>query len=81
MNACNWEAIHGFQSPSEYKRFCAWLSAQVESGLAEAVPITTPSGDLAFGLNEHWYRCKATGEVWRLVDPDVPFRGAWGPLK
>lgn len=80
MNSCNWEAIHGFESPGEYKRFFSWLSDQVESGLVESVPVIKPSDDLIFGLEERWYRCKASGETWRLVTPQAPFRGLWGPL-
>lgn len=80
MSSCNWEAIHGFESPCEYKRFCSWLSDQVSSGLVESVPLIEPSGDLIFGLEERWYRCKASGETWRLVAPQAPFRGLWGPI-
>lgn len=80
MNACNWEAIHGFESPGEYKRFCLWLSTQLDTGLVESVPVLAPSTDLIFGLEEQWYRCKASGDTWRLVAPQSPFRGAWEPL-
>lgn len=81
MNLCNWEAIQGFESPGEYRRFCTWLAEQIESGLVESVPVIEPSNDLIFGLEEIWYRCKASGEVWRLVAPQAPFRGSWGELK
>jgi hypothetical protein len=80
MNSCNWEVIHGFESPREYRRFCSWLSDQVDAGLVECVPITEPSEDLIFGLEERWYRCKASAETWRLVAPQAPFRGLWGPV-
>ena len=81
MNACNWEAIHGFESLSEYNRFCLWLSAQVVEGLVEHIPVSKPSEDLIFGLDEMWYRCKVSGEVWRLVAPQAPFRGMWDVVK
>lgn len=81
MNSCNWEAIHGFESPGEYKRFCLWLSAQVDAGIAETVSAGKRSDDLIFGLDEMWYRCKASGEVWRLIAPQAPFRGLWDGLK
>ncbi len=81
MNSCNWETIHGFESLGEYRRFCAWLSMQVNDSLIESVPVTKTSRDLIFGLEEHWYRCKASGEIWRLVAPQAPFRGLWGPVE
>jgi hypothetical protein len=80
MNMCNWEAIHGFESPGEYKRFCSWLSDQIDAGLVEGIPVTKQSGDLIFGLDVRWYRCKASEEVWRLVAPQAPFKGAWEPI-
>lgn len=80
MNLCNWEAIHGFESPGEFARFCAWIEAQVDAGLVEHVPVREPSSDLIFGLEERWYRCNASGEVWRLVAPEPPFRGFWEEL-
>jgi hypothetical protein len=80
MNLCNWEVIHGFESPGEFRRFCSWLSDQVNTGLVERVPVTEPSGDLIFGLEECLYRCKASGETWRLVAPQAPFRGSWSPI-
>jgi hypothetical protein len=80
MNSCNWEAIHGFESPGEYRRFCLWLAEQVDAGLVECMQVTKPSDDLIFGLDERWYQCKASGEMWRLVAPQSPFRGMWGPV-
>ena len=80
MNLCNWEGIHGFESPGEYTRFCSWLSAQVDAGLAECIPVSRPSDDLIFGVEERWYRCIASGDVWRLVAPQAPFRGVWQEL-
>lgn len=80
MNSCGWESIHGFESPREYARFCAWIAAQVDAGEFEQVPVSEPSSDLIFGVEERWYRCKTSGEVWRLVAPEPPFRGLWGEL-
>lgn len=80
MNSCNWEAIHGFESPGEYERFCSWLSSQINTGMVEIMAVTKPSDDLVFGLEERRYRCKASGETWRLVVPQAPFRGLWEPI-
>jgi hypothetical protein len=81
MNLCNWEVIHGFETPREYRRFCAWVSDQISAGMVEEISVIQPSRDLIFGLEEHWYRCKASGEIWRLVTPEFPFRGFWGPVQ
>lgn len=63
MNACNWEIIDGFDSPGEYKRFCVWLSVQVDLDAVEHIPITKPSIDLISGLEERWYRCIESGDM------------------
>lgn len=80
MSTCNWDAIHGFVSPGEYERFLLWLSAQVDAEVAETVQVTNPSADLIYGVEERWYRCKASGQTWRLVSPQAPYRGAWEPI-
>lgn len=77
MSHCNWEAIHGFDTPGEYRRFCVWLESQVEDGLVESIPVGQSNEVIHFGLDEKWFRCKKSGEVWRLVAPDSPFRGSW----
>lgn len=77
MNRCNWEAIHGFDTPGEYRRFCAWLEAQVTNGMVEKIPIGHSKKEVPFGADERWFRCKESGEVWRLVAPDAPSRGFW----
>lgn len=43
----------------------------------EEVAVEVPWNIHVGGLNERWYRNTSTGEVWRLVDPDGPFRGVW----
>jgi hypothetical protein len=75
MNNCNWEAIHGFVSPGEFQRFCAWLEAQVQSGLVEEVEVNQDK--LYFGDEEKWFKCKESGAIWRRVAPEFPFRGLW----
>ena len=73
-----WEIIDGFRSPSEFERFERWLGEQVDAGQAEAVPVDITWRD-ANPLFEEWYRCIETGEVWRLLFPDPPSRGAFVP--
>jgi hypothetical protein len=77
MNNCNWEAIHGFVSPGEFQRFCAWLEAQIQSGAVDEIEVNKENSSMPFGFEEKWFRCKSSGEVWRRVAPEFPFRGLW----
>jgi hypothetical protein len=74
-----WEEIHGFASPGEYDRFVEFIHGQVASGHAEQVEV-----DENYGRGEiyggSWFRDTESGEVWRLVPPDPPFRGLWEPV-
>jgi hypothetical protein len=71
-----WEEIHGFQSPSEYARFVAYIESQVRSG--EAIEVSANSqyhkGEIYGG---RWFQDIGSREVWRLIAPDFPFRGLW----
>jgi hypothetical protein len=29
------------------------------------------------GFFERWYKCNKCGTVWRLVEPDSPYKGIW----
>lgn len=78
MNSCNWEGIDAFSSPGEYRRFCTWIGDQVASGLAEQVAVQDSYAGEMF--DEKWFRCKQSGDVWRLVAPDGPFHGYWGAV-
>jgi hypothetical protein len=74
-----WEEIHGFQSPAEFKKFVRYIESQVNSGeVVEVYP------DPNYGKGEiyggRWFRNLETGEVWRLVPPDIPFKGLWEPV-
>jgi hypothetical protein len=77
LNNCNWESIDGFESPGEFQRFCTWLDAQVQSGAVVDLAINKKSPSMPFGFEEKWFRCKASGETWRRVTPEFPFRGLW----
>lgn len=74
-----WEEIHGFQSPAEFKKFVRYIESQVNSG--EVVEIYP---DPNYGKGEiyggRWFKNLETGEVWRLVAPDIPFKGLWEPV-
>jgi hypothetical protein len=71
-----WEEIHGFDSLGEYKRFCAYIEAQVASGIAIERPVDPKYGKgKIFG--GRWFEDVDSKQVWRLVPPDIPFKGLW----
>ena len=80
VDGCDWEAIEGFQSLADYDKFLSWINAQVATGGAAAVPLD-PAKAWGSAWDEHWYRCVADREVWRLVGPDPPFRGVFKRLE
>ena len=77
MSGCNWEAIHGFNTPGEYRRFYLWLKSQLDADMIEEVPVGCSTKEMPFGVDEKWFRCKESSEVWRLVAPEAPFSGLW----
>lgn len=74
-----WEEIHGFVSPGEYERFVIYIEEQVAGGIAEEI-----KPDPHYGKGEiyggRWFRDTRSREVWRLVPPDIPFKGLWEPI-
>lgn len=74
-----WEEIHGFSSPGEYDRFVKYIHAQVASGHAEEIEANADygRGEIYGG---RWFKDSETGQIWRLVPPDPPFRGLWEPV-
>jgi hypothetical protein len=78
--SCEWDAIDGFNSLADYRRFQEWIKGQVTSGIAGSVPVAKPySGSSLW--DEHWYECLDTHEIWRLVGPDPPFRGIFKSVR
>lgn len=79
MSACIWEEIHGFQSLNEYKRFVLYIENQVQAGYAKEI---TPLPDYHKGyvFGGRWFEDINSGQKWRLVPPDFPFRGIWEPI-
>lgn len=75
------DEIHGFFSPGEYKRFVEYIEDLVKTGnLVEVVPNPARHDHLPQNEPHRWFRVKGTGELWRLVPPDVPFKGLWEKL-
>lgn len=70
-----WDEIHGFVSLGEFQRFANWVAEALEEGALEEVDVESPySGSLMFA--ERWFQ-SPSGETWRLVAPDPPFRGVF----
>jgi len=42
------------------------------------MPVLVPYTDT--GFIEKWYQCNKCGVKWRLVEPDLPFRGNWSKV-
>lgn len=80
MTHAVWEEIHGFASLSEYSRFVQYIEGQVKAGFAEEVD---PDPDYGYGeiYGGRWFKDVETGEVWRLIAPDIPFKGLWEPVR
>jgi hypothetical protein len=75
-----WEPIGGFSSPGEFERFKRWIEERVSDGTAERVPVDPEWRD-ANPLLEEWFRCRETGQVWRLLLPDPPSRGSFTRIR
>jgi hypothetical protein len=74
-----WEEFHGFSSPGEYRRFVQYIEEQVKSGVAREIPVDPLYGKGAI-YGGRWFQDVETRAVWRLVEPDFPFRGLWEPV-
>jgi hypothetical protein len=66
------KAIEAFQGLSEFLIF----KSEIDESTSW-IPISAPIGYSFFGLTTYRYRNQDTGKVWRLVEPDPPFRGLW----
>ena len=62
-----------FGSWRDYEKHLSRL--RCESRFKE-VPVGLPY-DHVWGSIEYWFEDTRTGAVWRLVQPDAPFRGVW----
>ena len=70
----DWEEIHGFRSPGEFRRFERWIREALRDGSAVEIPVKRPYAGPVF--EERWFRA-ASGRIWRLVSPDAPFPGVF----
>ena len=77
MSDCNWEAIPSFDTIEEFNRFHRWINNQCEEGVGSKFELPAPpAGKIPVTVEER-YKHIASGQVWRLVFPDFPFRGVW----
>jgi hypothetical protein len=74
-----WERRVGFRSEREFLEFRASLLEAVEDGDARTVEVD-PNYGRAMIYGGEWFENPASGEVWRLVQPDSPFMGVWEPV-
>jgi len=79
MSNVVWEEIHGFTSLGEYNRFVLYIGDQVATGHIREI-----DSDPEYGQGEiyggRWFEDICSGDVWRLVPPDIPFKGLWEPV-
>ncbi len=69
-----WEEIHGFDSPGEYKSFVSWIESHLKEKKITEVNVEKPyDGSSLF--RERWLFCAECGKIWRLVEYDFPFKG------
>jgi hypothetical protein len=72
---CNCTALREEGPFSGWDDYDAFSKLVTQSPLLRAVPVKTPYANV--GLLEQWYQCSLCQSVWRLVEPDPPFRGLW----
>lgn len=76
---CDWDEIHGFSSSGEYERFVKYIEGQVRLGQAEEL-IADQNYEKGMVYGGRWFKDINSGQIWRLVPPDFPFKGLWEPV-
>jgi len=71
---CGWQVVDGFKSLADYESLRDSVREQVRLGQADERRVAKPYSGLKT-IDERWYKCKATGEIWRMIAPDPPFPG------
>ena len=66
----------GFNDFADFYQFKEDIS---RSNLFRQVPVLKQFGGVG-GLVEQWFECEGCGQVWRLVEPDPPFKGMWAEV-
>jgi len=76
VNRCEWEKAENFNSYSHYERVLAFIRQQMADGEVREVKVRRRYSGLET-LDEHWFKCLASKETWRIVAPDPPFKGVF----
>jgi hypothetical protein len=71
----DWDEIHGFQSPDEFRRFERWIDEALDQEALVEIPVTERYGGASV-FSERWL-IATSGRRWRLVSPDPPFLGVF----
>lgn len=75
MCDCNIREKGGFNG---WNDFDVHSRQVIDSGTFREVPVEKPYSNI--GLIEKWYKCRKCGNLWRLVEPDPPFKGNWSNI-
>lgn len=68
--------IGGFSSFPDYELH---KKSVISSGLFSPIQVTQRYAGIG-GVDEDWYKCNLCSRVWRLVEPDPPFKGMWAEV-
>lgn len=79
MTESNLSEINGFHSMGEFVRFESWLLEQIQDNACHEIEVQDYFANTQFG--EKWFKFTEVDEVWRLVNPEPPFRGYWGRVQ
>lgn len=78
MRGSEFKTVDGFYSYADFSRFKAWVEGEIKDGRAVEVPVEDSYAGINF--TERWFRFVDSKSIWRLVYPDVPFKGYWGEV-
>lgn len=65
----------GFSGWADYQQFLKKLASE-----STFDRVLKQSSSMDVGLEEQWYRCVKCKTLWRLLEPDPPFKGLWERL-
>lgn len=71
MCQCNIRNEGGFSNWDDFDEF----SIRIANTNFKNIPVKETYSDV--GFVEMWFQCNKCGSIWRLVEPDPPFRGNW----
>lgn len=75
-HCCSIREVGGFSCFPDYDHHKRRVT---DSDNFELITVAQRYGGIG-GLDESWVRCKRCGQVWRVVEPDPPFKGMWAEV-